>query len=78
MANPTNSPQAPKAKEQQQRKEAAICLLSALGMVRKLVVEQIGLEWIMLDIDYFRKWVGRMAIVLEGLEAWRHRKLFLY
>jgi hypothetical protein len=74
MASPTNSPQAPKAREQQQLKEMATCLPFALGMVKKSVVEQIGLGWIMLVIDYFQRWVGRMVIVLEGLGVWRHRK----
>ena len=46
-------------------------------MVRKLVVEQRGSEWIILVIDYFQRWVGRMVIVLEDLEVWRHRKSLL-
>jgi len=76
MASPTNSPQAPRAREQQQPKEMETCLPSALGMVKRLVEEQRGLEWIMLVIDYSQRWVGRMVIVLEGLEVWRHRKSF--
>jgi len=74
MASPTNLLRAPKGREPQRPKEMAICLPFALGMVRKLVVEQRGLEWIILVISYSRKWVGPMVIVLEGLEVWRHRK----